>query len=92
MGHYATGRALKKAGVVSANDMTVEATNCKLAYLLGRGDLSFDEIRELMGVSLRGELTPPNEMSPPPLSSAYQQAIQKQQAQQKQRSRGGVPY
>ena len=92
MGHYATGRALKKAGVVSANDMTVEATNCKLAYLLGRGDLSLDQIRELMGVSLRGELTPPNEMSPPPLSNAYQQAIQKQQAMQKQRSRGGVPY
>ena len=92
MGHYATGRALKKAGVVSANDMTVEAANCKLAYLLGRGDLSLDEIRELMGVSLRGELTPQSSMSPPPLSNAYQQAIQKQQEMQKQRSRGGVPY
>lgn len=96
MGHYVTGRALKRAGVVSANDMTVEATNCKLAYLLGRNDLSLDETRELMGVNLRGELTPPSQMPPPPLSSAYQQAIQKQQMVQQQKeqssSRGVTPY
>ena len=92
IGHYATGRALKKAGVVSANDMTVEAANCKLAYLLGRGDLSLDEVRDLMGVNLRGELTPPSEMPPPPLSSVYQQAIQKQQSVQKQKARGVAPY
>ena len=92
IGHYATGRALKKAGVVSANDMTVEAANCKLAYLLGRGDLSLDEVRDLMGVNLRGELTPPSEMPPPPLSSVYQQAIQKQQSVQKQKTRGVAPY
>lgn len=35
MGHYATGLALKEVGVVSANDMTVEATACKAAYLFG---------------------------------------------------------
>ena len=35
MGHYATGLALKEAGVISANDMTVEATACKAAYLFG---------------------------------------------------------
>ena len=35
MGHYATGVALKEAGVVSANDMTLEAISCKTAYLLG---------------------------------------------------------
>jgi L-asparaginase len=92
MGHYATGRALKKVGVVSANDMTVEATNCKLAYLLGRGDLSLDEVRDLMGVNLRGELTPASELPPPPLSTAYQQAIMKQQATQKQQARGAAPY
>ena len=96
MGAYATGRALKQAGVVSANDMTVEATNCKLAYLLGRNDLSLDETRELMGVNLRGELTPPSQIPPPPLSSAYQQAIQKQQMVQQQKekasSRGVTPY
>lgn len=35
LGHYATGLALKEAGVVSANDMTLEAVSCKAAYLLG---------------------------------------------------------
>ena len=55
MGHYATGRALQKAGVVSASDMTLEAIACKCAYLLGREDLEQHEIDELMGVSLRGE-------------------------------------
>jgi hypothetical protein len=35
MGHYATGVALKEAGVVSTNDMTLEAISCKSAYLLG---------------------------------------------------------
>ena len=40
LGHYATGMALIKAGAVSAGDMTLEATTAKLAYLLGRQDLS----------------------------------------------------
>ena len=43
-GHYATGVALAEAGVVSANDMTVEAISCKAAYLLGRGDLSMANV------------------------------------------------
>ena len=55
MGHYATGRALERAGVVSSNDMTLEATACKIAYLMGRGDLSRDEIADLMTISMRGE-------------------------------------
>jgi L-asparaginase len=55
MGHYATGRALEEAGVISASDMTLEAIACKCAYLLGRQDLNQAEIAELMGVSLRGE-------------------------------------
>jgi len=55
MGHYATGRALERAGVVSSNDMTLEATACKIAYLMGRGDLSLDEIADLMTISMRGE-------------------------------------
>lgn len=75
MGHYATGQALKKAGVVSASDMTLEATSTKLAYLLGRQDLSIDEIRSLIGVDLRGEITPEDQMPPPPLASTYQKAI-----------------
>ena len=92
MGHYATGRALKAVGVVSANDMTVEATACKLAYLLGRGDLTLDEVRDLMQVNLRGEVTPPADLPPPPLSSAYQQAIHKQKTAQEQQQRGTAPY
>jgi L-asparaginase len=71
LGHYAVGRALIDAGVVSAGDMTIEATVCKVAYLLGRrrqgqhngrgGDnaLSLDQVAELMSVPLRGEITPP---------------------------------
>ena len=54
-GHYATGKALERAGVVSSNDMTLEAISCKIAYLMGRGDLSKDEIANLMCVSIRGE-------------------------------------
>ena len=77
LGHYATGMALKEAGVVSASDMTLEATTTKLAYLLGRGDLSLEEIRDLMQVDLRGELTPEQSLAPPPLASTYQKAIAK---------------
>jgi len=77
MGHYAVGKALESAGVVSANDMTLEAISCKVAYLCGRGDLSRDEVASLMGVSLRGEITPVEALSPPPLSSAYQRARRK---------------
>ena len=50
-----TGKALESAGVVSSNDMTLEAISCKVAYLMGRGDLSTQEIGNLMCVSLRGE-------------------------------------
>jgi L-asparaginase/Glu-tRNA(Gln) amidotransferase subunit D len=77
MGHYATGQKLLGAGVVSASDMTIEATTTKLAYLLGRQDLTLDEVRELMTVDLRGEITPESELPPPPLASAYQKAIAK---------------
>ncbi|GFH60632.1 60kDa lysophospholipase [Chaetoceros tenuissimus] len=77
LGHYATGQALKRAGVVSANDMTLEATTTKLAYLLGRQDLSIEEVRELMQVDLRGEMTQEDAMPPPPLASTYQKAIAK---------------
>ncbi|KAL7502827.1 hypothetical protein ACHAXN_000726 [Cyclotella atomus] len=76
MGHYATGQKLLGAGVVSASDMTIEATTTKLAYLLGQ-DLSIDEVRELMSVDLRGEMTPESELPPPPLASTYQKAIAK---------------
>ncbi|KAL3924877.1 MAG: hypothetical protein SGARI_005949 [Bacillariaceae sp.] len=77
LGHYAVGRALQEAGCVSASDMTLEAIACKCAYLFGRLDLSTREVGELMGVSLRGEMTPPELLSPPPLSSAYQRGLRK---------------
>ena len=77
IGHYATGVALAEAGVVSGNDMTLEAISCKAAYLLGRGDLSMKEASQLMGVSLRGEVTPSESLSPPPLASTYQRASRK---------------
>ena len=77
MGHYAVGKALESAGVVSANDMTLEAIACKVAYLYGRGDLNHKEVSKLMGVSLRGEITPLEALSLPPLSSAYQRGMRK---------------
>ena len=75
MGHYAVGKALEGAGVVSAGDMTVEAIAAKVGYLYGRGDLSQTEVASLFPVSLRGEVTPKEALSPPPLSSAYQQGM-----------------
>jgi len=77
MGHYATGRALKEVGVVSAADMTLEAISCKLGYLFGRGDLTAEQVGSLLPVSLRGEVTPAEALSPPPLSSTYQRASRK---------------
>jgi L-asparaginase/Glu-tRNA(Gln) amidotransferase subunit D len=57
-GQYAVGAALQQeAGVISAYDMTMEATVCKLAYLFGRNDLSTEQITSLMTISLRGEMT-----------------------------------
>lgn len=73
---YATGKALGRAGVVAGLDMTTECALTKLAYLLGQEDLSPDDVRKLVGTSLRGELTKPiyKETSHPPrLSSALSQ-------------------
>mmetsp|Transcript_29027 Transcript_29027/g.68216 ORF Transcript_29027/g.68216 Transcript_29027/m.68216 type:complete len:453 (-) Transcript_29027:2106-3464(-) len=59
LGRYATGRALLEAGAVSAGDMTLEAIACKCAYLFGRQGMTNERIAKVMGMSLRGELTPP---------------------------------
>ena len=56
MGGYATGKWLSKAGVISGQDMTLEATLTKLHYLLSQ-NLSFEQTREQMQQNLRGELT-----------------------------------
>jgi lysophospholipase len=53
---YAGGTALKEAGVIAGADMTCEAAITKLMYLLSK-NLATNEIKRLMTVNLRGELT-----------------------------------
>ena len=53
---YATGSALARAGVISGFDMTAEAALAKLSYLFSQ-NLPVDEIKRLMQMNLRGELT-----------------------------------
>ncbi|KAJ8079102.1 hypothetical protein PM082_013389 [Marasmius tenuissimus] len=57
---YETGRTLLQTGVVPGGDMTPECALAKLSYLLSKPELSVEEVRKLMGVSLRGELTRPS--------------------------------
>ena len=52
---YATGYALREAGVVSGLDMTTETVIAKLYYLLSQ-ELSSKVVRELLETNLRGEL------------------------------------
>ncbi|KAH0830662.1 asparaginase-domain-containing protein [Lanmaoa asiatica] len=68
---YETGRTLQSAGVVSGGDMTPECALAKLAYLLSKPELSVNQVRELISMPLRGELTLPT-LSPPtrPLTAA----------------------
>ncbi len=54
--HYTGGRALVDAGVVGGADMTTEAALTKLAYLFSCGH-GPDEVRRLVALDLRGELT-----------------------------------
>ncbi|KAJ3327177.1 hypothetical protein HDU93_002095 [Gonapodya sp. JEL0774] len=61
---YATGKALTSAGVVPGADMTPECALAKLSYLLSKsveegGNLTVEDIRHLIRIPLRGELTPP---------------------------------
>lgn len=56
MSGYATGNALSEAGVISGQDMTLEATLTKLHYLLSQ-QLNYQDVCRLMQVNLRGELT-----------------------------------
>jgi L-asparaginase len=56
MHRYETGQHLEKLGVVSGHDITTEAALGKLMILQGNGKTP-DELRRLMSISLRGELT-----------------------------------
>ncbi len=53
---YTTGAALAEAGCVGGRDLTAEAAMTKLLHLFGR-NLPVDEVRRLITVDLRGELT-----------------------------------
>jgi len=55
LGKYAVSNALRDSGVLGAGDMTVEAIVGKLAYLLGREDLSIEQVRMAFEEDLRGE-------------------------------------
>jgi L-asparaginase len=54
MNHYATGMALKEAGVISGADMTPEAIHAKLLYGCSKTK-SADELRRLMEKPVCGE-------------------------------------
>lgn len=56
LGAYATSKALHDIGAVNGKDMTTEAALTKLYYLFSRG-LPKEQVKELMGRDLRGELT-----------------------------------
>lgn len=60
MQRYETGLELLKVGVISGFDATIEATVCKLMYLLGK-NYSREEIVVRMRIPLVGEVTRPNE-------------------------------
>ncbi|MBQ9912429.1 MAG: asparaginase [Firmicutes bacterium] len=55
LGTYETSSALKNAGAVSGLDITTEAAVAKLYYLFSKG-YDKETVKELMGVSLRGEM------------------------------------
>ena len=56
MHQYATGSALKAAGLISGHDMTAEAAHCKLLYLLSKyADVT--QVTSLMEANICGELS-----------------------------------
>ncbi|KAG8928966.1 hypothetical protein FRC02_006164 [Tulasnella sp. 418] len=61
---YETGRALLNTGVIAGGDMTPQCALTKLAYLLSKPDLSVAQIRNLIRIPIRGELTLPTSFTP----------------------------
>ncbi len=53
---YATGRALKDAGVVGGGDITTESALAKLFFLMGKSDDN-EYVKANLGESLRGEMS-----------------------------------
>ena len=53
---YATGRALKNAGVLSGSDITTESALGKLFFLMGNNDDN-EKVKELLELDLRGEMS-----------------------------------
>lgn len=58
---YDTGRELTEIGVVSGHDLTSEAAITKMMYLFGTG-CSSHEVKEMMEISLSGEMTIDDDM------------------------------
>ncbi len=56
MNLYATGKTLKKAGVVSGRDATTEGTLAKLFYLMGKSG-NDEWVKEQLGLNIRGEIS-----------------------------------
>ena len=56
VGAYAASQPLAQAGAVAGADMTPEAANAKLLYLLAQG-LDAAAVRDAVARDLRGELT-----------------------------------
>jgi L-asparaginase len=55
-GRYETGAMFQKIGVIGGKDMTIETAVCKLMFLL-ENNKDIAEIKKLLPLSLRGELT-----------------------------------
>lgn len=55
LGIYETSAELLEAGFITAGDLTVEAAQCKLMYLLGDPDIETEEVEKLYQICLAGE-------------------------------------
>jgi L-asparaginase len=72
LGDYATGAAMKAAGVIPGADLTCEAALAKLFYLFQLG-LSLEQVKTIMPLDIRGELT--GSAFVPPQSDAELQRV-----------------
>lgn len=58
---YATGKRVAECGCISGYDITTEAAVTKMMYLFGL-DLPVDEVKRLLAIPIRGEMTPLHDM------------------------------